>query len=175
MYELAPLHSLPANLFGVIMALVLPQMSLVPMNFKSLQKVLVNIAMMLCEAYTMTAAAARRVKQTLKHLVLQAQCLTAAGLNPKFLATKDEVLRLIGDRQDVLEGELRRRMGNNPDTSKALRCSCCPCNPSHLHHHTQKTRSSDKTMDWDGKLGRAHKLSDLRWFVFSGLCSLSSW
>ena len=54
---------------------------------------------------------------------MQAQCLTAAGLNPKFLATKDEVMQLIGDRQHVLEGELRRRMGNNPDTSKALRCS----------------------------------------------------
>ena len=42
-------------------------------------------------------------------------------MNPKFLATKDEVLELIGDRHNVLEGELRRRMGNNPDTSKALR------------------------------------------------------
>ncbi len=52
---------------------------------------------------------------------LQTLCLTAAGLNPKFLATKNEVLHLIGDRQGVLEGELRRRMGNNPDTSKALR------------------------------------------------------
>ena len=54
-------------------------------------------------------------------VLLQGQCLTAAGLNPKFLATKDEVMQLIGDRQNVLEGELRRRMGNNPDTSKALR------------------------------------------------------
>ncbi|KAL0031172.1 hypothetical protein WJX77_007789 [Trebouxia sp. C0004] len=51
----------------------------------------------------------------------KAKCATAAGLNPKFLTVKDEVLRLIGDRQNVLEGELRRRMGNNPDTSKALR------------------------------------------------------
>lgn len=52
---------------------------------------------------------------------LQRACATAAGLNPKFLSTKDEVLKLIGDRQGVLEGELRHRMGNNPDTSKALR------------------------------------------------------
>ncbi|KAL0052438.1 hypothetical protein WJX82_002164 [Trebouxia sp. C0006] len=51
----------------------------------------------------------------------KARCATAAGLNPKFLTIKDEVLKLIGDRQNVLEGELRRRMGNNPDTSKALR------------------------------------------------------
>jgi len=48
------------------------------------------------------------------------------GLNPKFLTVKDEVLRLIGDRQNVLEGELRRRMGNNPDTSKALRYQLLP-------------------------------------------------
>ena len=37
------------------------------------------------------------------------------------MATKTEVLRLIGDREGVLEAELRRSMGNNPDTSKALR------------------------------------------------------
>ena len=37
-------------------------------------------------------------------------------------------MQLIGDRQHVLEGELRRRMGNNPDTSKALRyTSACVC------------------------------------------------
>ena len=42
-------------------------------------------------------------------------------MNPKFLATKHEVMELIGGRQDVFEMELRRRMGNNPDTSKALR------------------------------------------------------
>lgn len=52
---------------------------------------------------------------------LQSTCATAAGLNPKFMATKTEVLRLIGDREGVLEAELRRNMGNNPDTSKALR------------------------------------------------------
>ena len=52
---------------------------------------------------------------------LQSACATAAGLNPKFMATKLEVLRLIGDREGVLEAELRRSMGNNPDTSKALR------------------------------------------------------
>lgn len=52
---------------------------------------------------------------------MQSACATAAGLNPKFMATKTEVLRLIGDREGVLEAELRRSMGNNPDTSKALR------------------------------------------------------
>ncbi len=48
-------------------------------------------------------------------------CATAQGLNPKFLATKEEVLKLIGDRKAVLEAELRIRMGNNADISKALR------------------------------------------------------
>ena len=47
---------------------------------------------------------------------------TVQGLNPKFMATKEQVARLIGDRKDVFESELRRSMGNNPDTSKALRC-----------------------------------------------------
>lgn len=56
---------------------------------------------------------------------MQVQCATAVGRNPKFLAIKSEVLKLIGDRQGVLEGELRRSMGNNPDTSKALRFASC--------------------------------------------------
>ena len=54
---------------------------------------------------------------------------TRQGLNPKFMATKEQVARLIGDRRDVFESELRRSMGNNPDTSKALRCV------SLTHHH----------------------------------------
>ena len=54
-------------------------------------------------------------------MCVQALCATAAGLNPKFLATKEELLKLIGDRTGVREGELRSCMGNNPDTSMALR------------------------------------------------------
>ncbi|DBA76878.1 TPA: hypothetical protein ACH3X1_009480 [Trebouxia sp. C0004] len=46
---------------------------------------------------------------------------TVQGLNPKFMATKDQVARLIGHRKGVFESKLRRSMGNNPDTSKALR------------------------------------------------------
>ena len=51
----------------------------------------------------------------------QTVCATALGLNPKFLAVKAEVLKLIGDRKGVKERELRNCIGNNPDVSKALR------------------------------------------------------
>lgn len=75
---------------------------------------------------------------------LQSACATAAGLNPKFMATKNEVLRLIGEREGVLEAELRRSMGNNPDTSKALRY--------HLHlyiiyHACSLSRHQNCTVD----------------------------
>ena len=52
-------------------------------------------------------------------------CPTARGENPKFLETKAELLELIGDDTHTKESRLRRQMGNNPDTSKALRSTIC--------------------------------------------------
>ena len=47
--------------------------------------------------------------------------LTARGLNSKFMDVKSQVLSYIASRGDVLESEIRKKIGNNPDTSKALR------------------------------------------------------
>ncbi len=59
---------------------------------------------------------------------------TMQGLNPKFMAVKEQVARLIGGRKNVFESELRRSMGNNPDTSKALRCVSLARHLKHLHN-----------------------------------------
>ncbi len=76
-------------------------------------------------AYLIPKGAATSHFQSLHSLGILMQrhaSATVQGLNPKFMATKEQVARLIGDRKDVFESEVRRSMGNNPDTSKALRC-----------------------------------------------------